>query len=122
MGYFANMGGFTLELDDQKWRLMGEQFCHLVETHRIPVPALSFADIMDKSKADWIVKSRSCLQIGWLVIQLIGRASRGLQTTPLELFTLAIVICALVSYCFWWYKPKDVLTPHVKRLHGATHH
>ena len=41
-------------------------------------------------------------------MQLLGRALHKLPTSALELFTLAIVICTLVSYASWWNKPLDV--------------
>lgn len=40
----------------------------------------------------------------------MNKALHRLPTSPLELFTLAIVICTLISYAFWWNKALDVAT------------
>ena len=55
-GFFTNMGGFSLQLrDGERWRLMAEQFCYLVESRPDLLPHLSREDILEKSKADWVV-------------------------------------------------------------------
>ena len=41
---------------------------------------------------------------------------QSLENTPLELFTLAIVIYTLVSFSFWWHKRKDVEQAYVVHI------
>jgi hypothetical protein len=70
----------------------------------------------DRSKADVFTKIFAIVQCTWLVIQSITRASIGLPITQLELVTMAYVVCAVVMYGFWWYKPFGV--EHVTTVPG----
>jgi hypothetical protein len=82
-------------------------------------PALfSFSqeEILDKSKADVASKTITLLQTCWFVLQVISRAARHLAISTLEIFTISIVACSLVSTLLWWHKPKDVSTQTVIRI------
>lgn len=74
-------------------------------------PKLSTADLEDRSKGDVFVKGAALLQLTWLVIQMIARASEGLAISLLEIMTLAFAICAIATYILLWHKPQDVMTP-----------
>ncbi|KAF2397100.1 hypothetical protein EJ06DRAFT_482490 [Trichodelitschia bisporula] len=111
------MGGFCLQTPDgSRYRLDVDQFLTLVEARNIPLPDVSERDIGDRSKADWLLKTLTIVQVLWFVVQVIGRAIQHLPVTPLELMTLAYVSYALVIYGAWFTKPKDVLTPFVLRV------
>ena len=74
-------------------------------------PELSIADLEDRSKGDVFVKGVAIVQISWLVIQIIARASEGLAISLLEVTTLAFAACAIATYSLLWHKPQDVMTP-----------
>jgi len=77
------------------------------------LPRIEESDIRDKSKADWMAKSIICLQAGWMVVQVLGRAIKGMPISMLEINTCGHVACALVMYLLWWSKPLDVEVPTV---------
>ena len=74
-------------------------------------PKLSTADLEDRSKGDVFVKGAAILQLTWLVIQMIARASEDLAISLLEVMTLAFAVCAIATYILLWHKPQDVMTP-----------
>ena len=61
-------------------------------------PKLSTADLEDRSKGDVLVKGAAVLQLTWLVVQMIARASEGLAISLLEVMTLAFALCAIATY------------------------
>lgn len=71
---------------------------------------LSKADIEDKSKADGLVKLATLCQVVYFTAQSITREIHGLPLAPLEAMTLAYIFNAIVTYAFWWEKPKDIVT------------
>ncbi len=111
LAFYALMGGFELHFNDDTYhRLKYSEFRGLVRAGLIDVPDITPEEVTDKSKGNWFTKSLALLQIGWFVLQLLGRVAQGLETTPLELFTLGAVACTIVSYINWWAKPLDVNT------------
>ena len=62
------------------------------------LPSLSEQDVQDRSKADAIAKSISCLQATWFFVQGLARVCSGLSLTLLELHTMTHIVCALVMY------------------------
>lgn len=108
------MGGIAIETTDQnRISLRADHFVQAVRKGIIEVPQLESKEIGDRSKADWVSKSVACVQIGWLLAQVIGRTAQHVSVTPLEMFSLGIVVCAIATYSFWWKKPFDVQTPVV---------
>ena len=67
--------------------------------------------ILDKSKADNIAKTLTCIQAFWIIIQSIARVASGLPLTFLEINTLGHVKCAQFMFLFWWDKPLEILYP-----------
>lgn len=65
----------------------------------------------DKSKSDGLAKTLVLIQASWLLVQCIGRFASRLPSTLLEIHTSIHVLCALGTYCLWWYKPQNVLRP-----------
>ena len=111
--YFVVMGGFAVQCGSARPRVSTDCFLALVKAGCVQLRPDLEAEIRDKSKASSIAKLAACVQITWFLAQLIGRADAALPITVLEMFTLAIVICSLVSYAFWWKKPLDVARPIV---------
>jgi hypothetical protein len=109
------MGGFVIQNDStpdaQPRRVALRKLLTLFKTNKLSWPMLSDADINDRSKADWILKTIALLQILWFTTQLIGRWAQGLAVSTLELFTYGLVVCAIVTYIASWEKPFDVQVP-----------
>ncbi|KAF2128473.1 hypothetical protein P153DRAFT_292789, partial [Dothidotthia symphoricarpi CBS 119687] len=119
--FFLTMGGYALQTisdteDEPPVRIKPQQLVSYFESGKLAWPEVSVSDIEDRSKADWIVKLVTLVQVTWFVAQVIGRALQGLTVTTLELFTLGNVFCAAVMYILWWHKPFDVRTPIVLRI------
>lgn len=106
--FFVNMGGFHLNNkvvnrgseigNDQLW-------ANKVDWKRIG------EDISDKSKKDVLSKCIAVIEIGRFLLAMIARAAASLPISPLEYFTCAQVVCALLMYIFWFYKPHNVQKP-----------
>ena len=111
-GFFADMGGFLLiPRDSDPFPITSKHLCWLISNDCLPYPNVTPKEIWDKSKQDTIAKVVTTFQISYLVLQCIGRAAQGLVITTMELSTLAIVVCAIMtSYC-WFRKPVNVITP-----------
>ena len=74
------------------------------------LPQLTTEDLRDRSKSNTLAKLLACTQAGWLVVQCFARAGQHLAVSQLELATAGFVGCTLMTYLFWWSKPKDVET------------
>jgi hypothetical protein len=83
--------------------------------------ALREADIQDRSKADWLAKGISILQITWLIVNVFVRALTGLPVTQLEISAFAFAVMAIGIYIANWWKPKDVLRPNVQSATFKSH-
>jgi hypothetical protein len=105
------IGGFEVECTDGSHRLNAIEFDKLVTKGDIPKLTITEPDITDKSKSDWLSKSIACVQVLWLALQLIARGVQHLPATPLEFFTLGIVVCTLCTYAAFWYAPQDIKQP-----------
>ncbi|KAF5974322.1 hypothetical protein FBULB1_7829 [Fusarium bulbicola] len=46
----------------------------------------------------------------WFTVQCITRSAHHLPLATIETMTLAYVFNGLVTYAFWWEKPKDIVT------------
>jgi hypothetical protein len=113
------MGGFVLEQDHNDTdikvlqRISPRELWRLLQTGALPWSDINIddQDIDDHIKADWITKLLALAQILRFSAQIIGRAVRGLSVTTLELFTLGIVYCAIITYLAQWEKPFDIHVP-----------
>lgn len=72
---------------------------------------LSAEEIHDKSKADWLVKLFSMVQIGRLILDLINRAISHRPITQIAPGTAAFAVFAIITYTVNWWKPKDISFP-----------
>ncbi|KAJ5154967.1 uncharacterized protein N7500_010406 [Penicillium coprophilum] len=79
------------------------------ETH--PNWGLSLDDIYDKSKSDNATKLLAMMQVIWFSAQCILRISYHLPLSQLESMTLGYIPLFIVTYFFWWSKPKDIRSP-----------
>jgi hypothetical protein len=109
--YYANMGGFVLEVDTTSVStqeenagrpkvyayLNADQLYELRNRSTIQrLPKVSVKQISDKSKSDAFVKGTAILQVLWLVIQVIVR---GIKHLP---------VSQLLTYTFSFPKPQNV--------------
>ena len=68
-------------------------------------------DIDDKSKANVLAKLLAVLQITRFLCGTIARAAERLPISPLEYITCTYVVCTLLIFAFWFYKPYNVQEP-----------
>ena len=112
LAFFADMGGFFFQCPGcEGFPLNAKQLHWLIIKGFVPFPETTVDEIWDKSKQDRMAKFIAAFQIGYLVIQCIGRLGQNLAITTLELNTLAIVVCSLMTAFTWLHKPSDVATP-----------
>lgn len=112
--YYAVMGGFTVDLSCMHDRIKVVTLSPaslLALASRGQFFDIASETISDKSKADLLAKGLIISQVSWLVIQSIARARAQLPLTILEVHTMVHVVCALLMYCFWLRKPKDISEP-----------
>ncbi|SCN86819.1 uncharacterized protein FFM5_04026 [Fusarium fujikuroi] len=81
---------------------------------------LAKEEIADKNKADGLVKLAALLQVVWFTVQCITRSAHHLPLATIETMTLAYVFNGLVTYAFWWEKPKDIVTASFVNLPEMT--
>ncbi|KAG1809675.1 uncharacterized protein BJ212DRAFT_1279264 [Suillus subaureus] len=111
--FFVLMGGFMLYVDGQPYRtLEPNHILKLIHEECIDVPILTAKRIHDKSKGNAISKGLVLLQVAWFIMQLITRAIYHLETTQLEVGTLAFAVLNFLTYAVWWNKPLDVQCPY----------
>ncbi|WEW61298.1 hypothetical protein PRK78_006788 [Emydomyces testavorans] len=77
---------------------------------------LSVEHIRDKSKADSVARLLALMQVCWFVAQCIMRAAHALPISQLESMALSYIPLFVVTYFFWWNKPKDIRSPSIVEL------
>lgn len=89
----------------------------LLEARKLGViekfPHITKAQIDDRNKGDGLVKCLAVIQVLWLIIQLIIRATGSRRSSQIEITALAFAVCALITYLLLLPRPKDVNTPIV---------
>lgn len=112
--FYANMGGFLFSPPDwTAFPVNSKQLYWLIKQGYVDYPKMTAKEVWDKSKADGFQKSLTCLQTGWFIIQILGRAIQHLPITTLEITTLSFVLCTLIMVSQWANKPLDVESPTV---------
>ncbi|CAK7206248.1 hypothetical protein SEUCBS139899_009035 [Sporothrix eucalyptigena] len=81
---------------------------------------LSEDNIRDKSKSDSLTKLLAVSQVSWFVAQCILRGLEHLPISQIEAMTLGYIPVFLVTYFFWWNKPKDIRSPSLVDLPPMT--
>ncbi|KAG6997845.1 hypothetical protein G7Y79_00037g073630 [Physcia stellaris] len=119
--FYLNMGAVWLQPKDSKaFPLNATQLQHIVATGYMDLPTITEEEIWDKSKADKFAKIFACGQIGWLVLQCMGRKIQNLPITALEIATLGFAIPSVATLLLWFYKPADIEVPSFIRLNEST--
>ena len=104
-GFYVTMGGFGYVLDDLA---TSNSYMTLTPNGVIALAGQGYfvdighRNIEDKNKANILTKSLICIQVSWLVIQCIARASQGYPLTLLEIHAMVHVVCAICMYTLWW--------------------
>jgi hypothetical protein len=117
-GFFAVMGGYRIRTmkDWPGGCTLTPQDIVLLATLK-SLPDVDTESIMDRSKADDLVKGLACSQTLWIIIQVIARKASDLPVTLLELNTVAHVVCAILMYVLWWCKPQGINQPEFVSVH-----
>ncbi|KAG1809713.1 uncharacterized protein BJ212DRAFT_599553 [Suillus subaureus] len=111
--FFVLMGGFMLYVDGEPYlTLRPDSILKLMRDRCIDAPTLTANQIHDRSKGNAISKGLIMLQVAWFIMQLITRAIYHLETTQLEVGTLAFAVLNFITYAVWWNKPLNVQRPH----------
>ncbi|KAH7397957.1 hypothetical protein BKA64DRAFT_673198 [Cadophora sp. MPI-SDFR-AT-0126] len=126
--YYANMGGFAFRTSTPRPNRKGYQLQHITaddllrlraEGNMARLPDITEHEIKDKSKGDFIVKATAVIQVSWLVIQVIVRATRSLPVSQLEITACAFAACTFLTYGIWWSKPQAVTSCTMIELEGT---
>lgn len=100
-----------LNFEGDVWVLTAAQ---LIEARRrkliARLPHITEDEISDRNKGDLLLKLLALLQVLWMVIQVIARATLHLSSTPLEIMTLSFAACAFITYILLLDHPQDVTT------------
>ncbi|KAG2357301.1 hypothetical protein BDR07DRAFT_1420831 [Suillus spraguei] len=111
--FFVLMGGYMLYVDGEPYlTLRPDDIEKLTDEKCIVFPTLTARQIHDRSKGNAMSKGLVVLQVAWFVMQLITRAIYHLETTQLEIGTLAFAVLNFLTYAVWWDKPLNVQCPH----------
>jgi hypothetical protein len=76
------------------------------------LPYITKEELNDKNKSDSLVRLVAVVQIAWMMVQIIVRASRHLAISQLEIAVIAFATCAIIMYGLNWEKPKGVQVPY----------
>jgi hypothetical protein len=103
------MGGFAMLQDSkngtqQFHRVYLVDLLDLFKNTTVAWPDMKDSDIDNRTQGDKLVKAIALFQIIWSVAQIPGRLSNGFTVTIVELFTVSIVLCAVITYLAWWHK------------------
>ena len=116
-GFFADMGGIKVTPpDSEPFPVDSQQLAYLVKHKYLPMPEISVDDIHNENKADELARAVTFIQMAWFSLACIGRVVTRIGLSPLELTTLAFILCALHTFFFWYYKPLDPNNPRVLRM------
>lgn len=105
------MDGLQLRTrDDWVYTVSSKNVVPLIQAGLIRPCDLEPDEIEDRAKADASAKLFTVLQSSWVVVNILARAAYHLPISPIEITTVAYVVCAALSYGLWWYMPRDIQT------------
>ncbi|GJE84066.1 hypothetical protein PsYK624_001410 [Phanerochaete sordida] len=110
LAFFADMGGFQLEDEQNTVFPDGESF--LVWVSEGPSGMLNTGplldEINDRRNANVVLKVFTCLQAVWLAIETIARLAEKKPVSELEITTCTYILCTIVTYACWLHKPYGI--------------
>ncbi|TGO40540.1 hypothetical protein BHYA_0035g00140 [Botrytis hyacinthi] len=120
-GFFADMGGIIVApKDSDHFAIDSYQLAHLIRNNYISLPPIDINDIRAVNKADGLARAVTMAQMAWFCMACLGRSVEGLNITPVELETLAFILCTTHTFFFWWNKPLDPARPLILPLNETT--
>jgi hypothetical protein len=117
--YLGNMGGIKVQVIGKSnmpsWEIITSfqlaNCCAGSDHDPLAEFELTEAEILDKSKADGLLKALAVLQVTWTLISIVNRWIEKLPVTQLEVVTAAFAMFAIATYAACWFKPKDITIP-----------
>ncbi|KAF4620084.1 hypothetical protein G7Y89_g14738 [Cudoniella acicularis] len=114
--YYAETGGFVIRRirsDDSTnsalWHLDIAAILELCKKRFLSsLPTIQGSEIVDKSKGDSFAKGAAILQVSWMIVQVIVRATKGLPITQLEITACAFAAITFLTYILYWKKLQGV--------------
>lgn len=92
-------------------RLNGARLIWLRENGWIDsLPNILEDELDDKNKSSGLIQALALMQILWLIIQMITRATKGLSTSQLEFVVVAFAALSLLTRAVAWQRPQGVRT------------
>lgn len=85
--------------------------CCLQNGQSLDTCRLSREEILDKSKADLLLKIVAAIQMFWILVPVVTRKARNLPLSLLEVCTAAFAVLAIATYALNMGKPKDIDIP-----------
>ncbi|KAM0176229.1 hypothetical protein ACHAPC_009290 [Botrytis cinerea] len=120
-GFFADMGGIIVApKDSDHFAIDSYQLAYLIRNNYISLPPIDINDIRAVNKADGLARAVTMAQMVWFFMACLGRSVEGLNITPVELETLAFILCTTHTFFFWWNKPLDPARPLILPLNKTT--
>ncbi|KAF8541743.1 hypothetical protein BDD12DRAFT_878144 [Trichophaea hybrida] len=132
MAFFVAMEGLSYDVSDiASYEISdineGERYIYLDTTtflcmikHGFLSPdIISEQDIADKNKSDALGKFLACAQALWMAINVLAREASRLPITLLELHVILHIVCTIVTYGFFWFKPLSIVNPVVLPVRDA---
>ena len=118
--FFADMGGFEIQIADAKFlRVNSKHLLHLIQKGYVGYPHVAEDEIKDKSKKDTLAKAIMTMQMGYVVVQTVIRPMGGLHASALEHFAMEIIVCSIAIGLWWLRKPSDIEVPIVLKLKSS---
>ena len=109
---FGRAEGFQIRSEKGEIsRHKAKKLCQLIENGDLGPPPISSEELHSRGKSHWLIKLITIIHILWLAINTLVRAIRFHQVTPLEIMTIAFVLCSIFVYGFSWYMPQNVEYP-----------
>ncbi|KAI9677754.1 MAG: hypothetical protein M1829_002526 [Trizodia sp. TS-e1964] len=111
-GFFADMGGIMLApRGGDMFPVDSYQLAYLIRTRHLRMPRIELDDIRAINKADGLSRIVTMAQATWFCLSCLGRAAFRIGISPLELETLAFILCTIHTFFFWYHKPLDPSRP-----------
>lgn len=105
-GFFVAMGGFRIDIPGV-YKNGETSECFTAKGCKRLAELGTFLEIDDRAigrrqKANSVAKLFVCLEVLWMSIQCVARASSGLPLTLIEIHTFVHVLCAIAVYTLWF--------------------
>lgn len=112
--FFAVIGGFIMrarDIDDGNEEILEPETIAALSSEGSTITELTRGEILDRSKADTIVKLVTLLQVVWYTAQFVARLIQRLPFTTLEILTIFYIAASLPQFLYNWQCPQDVVYP-----------